>query len=244
MQMIGLGTIVNSAAIVGGGLVGLLCGKALSGRFQKTILAGMAACVIFTGIAGTLQEMLRVLPNGKFEVHGAMMMVVSLAVGALLGEALSLDDHFERFGEWLRRVTRNQKDFAFVNAFITASLTVCVGAMAIVGSIEDGCSGTHDILFLKAALDCVIVMVMAAAMGKGAIFSAIPVFVLQGTVTLLARFLSSVLTPAALSNLAYVGNILVFCVGWNLINGKKRIRVVNLLPALLIAVIWAFAVGS
>ena len=240
--MIGLGTIVNAGAIVGGGLVGLLCGKALSGRFQKTILAGMAACVIFTGIAGTLQEMLRILPNGRFEVHGTMMMVVSLALEALLGEALNLDDRFERFGEWLRRVTRNQKDFTFVNAFVTASLTVCIGAMAIVGSIEDGVSGAHDILFLKAALDCVIVMVMAAAMGKGAIFSALPVFVLQGAVTLLARVLASVLTPAALGNLAYIGNILIFCVGWNMINGKKRIRVANLLPALLIAVIWALVI--
>ena len=240
--MIGLGTIVNAGAIVGGGLVGLLCGKALSGRFQKTILAGMAACVIFTGIAGTLQEMLRILPNGRFEVHGTMMMVVSLALGALLGEALNLDDKFERFGEWLRRVTRNQKDFTFVNAFVTASLTVCIGAMAIVGSIEDGVSGAHDILFLKAALDCVIVMVMAAAMGKGAIFSALPVFVLQGAVTVLARVLASVLTPAALGNLAYIGNILIFCVGWNMINGKKRIRVANLLPALLIAVIWALVI--
>ena len=126
-----------------------------------------------------------------------------------------------------------------IGAFVTASLTVCIGAMAIVGSIQDGILGDHATLFAKAVLDLVIIMVMTASMGKGCIFSAIPVGILQGSVTLLARLLQPVFTDAALSNLSLVGSVLVFCVGLNLVWGKK-IRVANLLPSLLIAVIWAF----
>ena len=118
-------------------------------------------------------------------------------------------------------------------------MTVCVGAMAVVGAIQDGLSGDCATLLAKAVLDFVIVLVMAASMGKGCIFSAIPVGVVQGAITLLARLVQPVFTQAALANLSLVGSILVFCVGLNLVWGKK-ICVANLLPSLLVAVVWAF----
>ena len=168
-----------------------------------------------------------------------MMMILSLAVGAVAGELLDLEDRMERFGAWLKVKTKSESDGGFIGAFVTASLTVCIGAMAIVGSIQDGILGDHATLFAKAVLDLVIIMVMTASMGKGCIFSAIPVGILQGSVTLLARLLQPVFTDAALSNLSLVGSVLVFCVGLNLVWGK-RIRVANLLPSLIVSVVWAF----
>lgn len=235
--MHGLGTIVNVAAIVVGGLAGLLGGRRIPEQLQKTLMSAMGVSVLFVGVSGTLSQMLRA-GGGALTVQGTMM-ILSLAVGAVLGELLDLEDRMERFGAWLKVKTKSESDGGFIGAFVTASLTVCIGAMAIVGSIQDGILGDHATLFAKAVLDLVIILVMTASMGKGCIFSAIPVGILQGSVTLLARLLQPVFTDAALSNLSLVGSVLVFCVGLNLVWGKK-IRVANLLPSLLIAVIWAF----
>lgn len=235
--MHGLGTIVNVAAIVVGGLAGLLGGRRIPERLQKTLMSAMGVSVLFVGVSGALSQMLRA-EGGALTVQGTMM-ILSLAVGAVLGELLDLEDRMERFGAWLKVKTKSESDGGFIGAFVTASLTVCIGAMAIVGSIQDGILGDHATLFAKAVLDLVIIMVMTASMGKGCIFSAIPVGILQGSVTLLARLLQPVFTDAALSNLSLVGSVLVFCVGLNLVWGKK-IRVANLLLSLLIAVIWAF----
>ena len=144
----------------------------------------------------------------------------------------------EQFGEWLKKKTGNSKDKRFVEGFVTASLTVCIGAMAIVGAIEDGIAGDATILITKAILDLVIIAVMAASMGKGCIFSAIPVGILQGGVTFLARAIKPFMTVAALDNLSLVGSVLIWCVGINLVWGKK-IKVANMLPSVIVAVIWA-----
>ena len=128
---------------------------------------------------------------------------------------------------------------AFVDAFVTASLTVCIGAMAVVGSIQDGIYGDISTLTAKAVLDMIIILVMTASMGKGCIFSAIPVGIFQGSVTLLARLIEPLMTEQALANLSLTGSAMIFCVGLNLVWGKK-VRVANLLPGLIIAVIWAF----
>ena len=146
---------------------------------------------------------------------------------------------FEDFGQWLKKKTGNAKDKGFVEAFVTASLTVCIGAMAIVGSIQDGLSGDYSVLATKAVLDFIIIMVMSCSMGRGAAFSAIPVAIFQGGITALAGLVRPVMTEAALNNLSMVGNVLILCVGINLIWGKK-IRVANLLPSILIAVAAAF----
>ena len=176
-----------------------------------------ALAVLFLGIGGAMAGMLR-LSGSSLSTHGTVMMVVSLAAGAVIGEIIDLEKQFTRFGEWLKKRTGNAKDQNFVNAFVTASLTVCIGAMAVIGSIQDGMYGDHSILISKALMDFIII---------------------QGGMTLLARVLQPFMTDTAMANLSCVGSVLIFCVGVNLLFGK-RIRVANLLPALLVAV--AFAV--
>jgi uncharacterized membrane protein YqgA involved in biofilm formation len=157
----------------------------------------------------------------------------------LLGELVNIEDRFEAFGEWLKVRTGNARDKGFVNAFVTASLTACIGAMAIVGSIQDGILGDYSTLAVKSVLDFIIVAVMTSSMGKGSAFSAIPVGIFEGTVTLLASMLQPFMTDAAMANVSLVGSVLIFCVGVNLVWGK-RIRVANMLPAIVLAIACAF----
>ena len=231
--MIGLGTIINVAAIVAGGAVGLLGGKWLTKGMQETLLRGMGVCVMVVGLAGALEQMLTV-EGGKLTSGGTMLLVVSMALGGLVGELLDLDGRMERFGVWLRAKSGSEGDNRFLDAFIAATMTVCIGAMAVVGSVQDGIYGDYTILTAKALMDFVIILVMASSRGKGCLFSAIPVGIFQGSVTLLARLVEPLLTPAALGGLSLVGSVLIFCVGVNLI-WKNTVRVANLLPALLVA---------
>lgn len=230
------GTIINTAAIVAGGLCGHLFGRILKDRHQETLTMACGIGTLFLGIAGAMNYMLHhnLLPGG-----GSMLLVACLALGGLIGEILNIERWFERFGEWLKMKTGNAKDKQFVNGFVTASLTVCIGAMAIMGSIQDGISGDWSTLGAKSILDLVIVMVMTCSMGKGCAFSAIPVFLWEGGLTLLASVIRPILTETALAYLSLVGSVLIFCVGINLVWGKK-VRVANLLPAVILAVIAAF----
>ena len=236
--MIGTGTLINVLAIVVGGGIGLVGGKWLNDRTQETLIRGMAVCVLFVAIGGVMSEML-VLENGAMTTQGTLMLVISMALGALVGELLNLDGRLEGFGRWLREKSGNSRDTRFLDGFITATMTVSIGAMAIVGAVQDGIYGDYTVLAAKSLMDFVIILVMASSMGKGCLFSAIPVGILQGSVTLLARLVQPLLTEAALSNLSLVGSALIFCVGLNLI-WSKTIRVANLLPALLFAVAFAF----
>ena len=230
------GAIINTAAIVAGGLCGHLFGKLLKDRHQETLTMACGVGTLFLSIAGAMNYMLHndLLPGG-----GSMLIIACLALGGLIGEILNIESWFERFGEWLKKKTGNAKDRQFVNGFVTASLTVCIGAMAIMGSIQDGISGDWSTLGAKSILDLVIVMVMTCSMGKGCAFSAIPVLLWEGSLTLLAAVIKPILTDAALGYLSLVGSVLIFCVGVNLVWGKK-IRVANLLPAVILAVIAAF----
>lgn len=236
--MIGLGTIINTAAIIAGGVFGLLFGKLLKERHQETLSKTCGVAVLFIGISGALEGMLQVAENGLVS-QNTMLVVICLALGALLGELLNIEEGFERFGARLKIKTGNARDKLFIEGFVTASLTVCIGAMAIVGAIQDGIEGDFTILATKAVLDLIIIMVMTCSLGKGCIFSAIPVAVLQGSVTVLARLIRPLMTTAALGNLSMIGSVLIFCVGINLVWGKK-IRVANLLPSVVLAVIAAF----
>ena len=191
--MFGLGTIINVTAIVAGGVMGLLFGKKLTERYQSNLMMASALCVLFIGVSGCMEQMLKLTENG-LSSSGSMMMIACFAVGALLGEWIDLDTKMERFGEWLKEKTKSDGDNAFVDAFVTASLTVCIGAMAVVGSIRDGIYGDYSILTAKAVLDMIIVAIMTASMGKGCIFSAIPVGMFQGVMTLLAKVIEPFLT--------------------------------------------------
>ena len=236
--MPGMGTIINTLAIVAGGFFGTLFGRFLHDSAQNTLTKVCGVSTLFIAVTGALEQMLRV-ENGAIVSSGAMLMIGCLALGGLVGEWLNIEQAFERFGQWLKIKTGNAKDKGFVDAFVTASLTVCIGAMAIVGSIQDGISGDYSILATKAVLDLIIIMVMSCSLGKGAVFSAIPVAVFQGSITALAGLVRPLMTDAALSNLSLVGNVLIFCVGINLVWGKK-IKVANLLPSIVVAVAAAF----
>ena len=236
--MFALGTIVNTLAILGGGVFGALFGKMLGSRQQETLTRTCGVCSMFIGLSGTLEEMLSV-QDGHIVTSGSLLMIICLAIGALIGEMLNLEGAFERFGAWLKVKTGNAKDKRFVDGFVTASLTVCIGAMAIVGAIEDGIQGDPSILLAKSVLDLIIIAVMTCSMGKGCVFSAIPVAILQGSVTCLSKLIQPIMTEAALANLSLVGSVMIFCVGVNLV-WDKRIRVANLLPAIVIAVVAAF----
>ena len=236
--MVGLGTIINTVAILAGGLLGGLFGRFLKESTQDALTKVCGVSTLFIAISGAMEGMLTV--EGRTVVSGGAMLIIGcLAVGTFLGELLNIEGGFERFGEWLKVKSGNAKDKGFVNAFVTASLTVCIGAMAIVGSIQDGILGDYSILATKAVLDLIIIMVMTCSLGRGAVFSAIPVAVFQGSITALAGLVRPLMTDAALANLSLIGNVLIFCVGINLVWGKK-VKVANMLPAIVIAVIAAF----
>ena len=233
----GLGVLAKVLGIVGGGLLGLGCGRLISERFQKAIMMACAVAVIFLGLTGTVKEMLQIGADGGVTLVGTNCMLASLIGGAVIGEAIDLEDRMERFGHWLQQKTGSGGDTRFVEGFVTASLTVCIGAMAVIGSINDRLLSDPSVLFAKTVIDAVIVMIMTSALGKGCIFSAISVGIFQGIIFLLAGFLEPIMTPAALKSLSAVGNILIFCVGTNLF-GLPHVRIANLLPALVIAVVW------
>lgn len=236
--MVGFGTILNTLAILAGGILGGLFGKFLNENVQDGVTKACGISTLFIGVSGTLEKMLSV-ENGVVVSSGSMLIIACLVIGGIAGELLGIEDGFERFGSWLKIKSGNAKDKGFVDAFVTASLTVCIGAMAIVGSIADGLTGDYSILATKSILDLVIITVMSCSLGKGAVFSAIPVAILQGSITALAGLLRPIMTAAALNNLSLVGNVLIFCVGVNLVWGKK-VKVANLLPGIVVAVAAAF----
>ncbi len=233
--MTGLGTIINAAAIAIGGVAGHFTGRLFRPEQQKALTAACGISVMFIAIAGAMQGMLAI--DGGALVGGrSMLVVLCLAAGTVVGELAGIERGFERFGEWLKAKTGNGGDRQFVQAFVTASLTVCIGAMAIVGAMQDGISGDWSTLAVKSVLDFIIIAVMTSSLGKGCAFSAIPVLLFEGLVTLLAGLVAPVMTERAVANLSLVGSILIFCVGLNLVWGKT-IRVANMLPAVILAVL-------
>ena len=229
-----MGTIINTAAIIAGGLIGMLFKE----KQQDALIKACGVSVLFIAIAGAMEGMLSV-EEGAIHSGKGMFVVLCLALGTVAGELIGIEEWFERFGEWLKARTGNSGDRNFVNAFVTASLTVCIGAMAIVGAIQDGILGDYSTLAVKSVLDFIIIAVMTSSMGKGCAFSAIPILAFEGSITLLARLIAPVMTDAAIASLSLIGSILIFCVGLNLVWGKK-VRVANMLPAVVLAVIAAY----
>lgn len=236
--MVGMGTIVNVSAVIIGSSIGMLLNGGLKQRFQDILMQALGLSTMFLGVAGTLKGMF-VVHGPTLNTGGSMVMILSLVIGGLLGEAINIEEKIENFGEWLKQKARSSGDSKFVEGFVTATLVICIGAMAVVGSVQDGISGDATMLYTKAILDFIIVMVLASSYGKGVIFSAIPLGAFQGLITVFAHFIEPVLTQQMIQNISYVGSILIFCVGINLSFGKK-FKVGNLLPALLVAIACSF----
>ena len=233
----GIGIIANVAAIALGGVLGLGCGRFIAERVQETLMRACALAVMFLGLGGTLRTMLSANADGQLALGGVYMMITSLIVGGLIGELLNIEARMTAFGAWLKRVSGSAGDTRFIDGFVTASLTVCIGAMAVIGSINDRLLGDPSVLFTKSVLDGVIIMLLTATLGKGCIFSSISVGLFQGAIFALAGLLAPYMTDSALAGLSCVGNILIFAIGTNLL-GLPNIRVANFLPALVIAALW------
>ena len=234
--MFGLGTIVNTVAVIAGGLLGLLLKNGIAKRFEKILMQALGLSTIFIGAGGVLKYML-VMENGSLTTRGTMLLIFSLVIGAILGQLLDIESKLERLGDKLKSAVGAKNDNRFVEGFVTASLIVCVGAMAIVGSMQDGLSGDSSMLIAKSLLDMVLVAVLASGYGVGPIFSALPILVYQGAITVIAALFGAIISPQLIETLSFVGSALIFCVGVNLVR-EKTFKVANMLPALLIPVLW------
>lgn len=233
--MIGFGTITNTAAVILGGVLGLLLKNGVVKRFEKILMQALGLATIFIGVSGVLKYML-ILENGTISTQGTILLILSLAIGCLIGQWLDIASKMESIGIKLKAMAKVKNDNRFVDGFVTTSLIICVGAMAIVGAMQDGLSGDSSMLMAKSLLDFVIVAVLTAAYGIGAAFSAIPIFVYQGIITLIAALFGAVISDGLIAQLSFVGNALVFCVGVNLVQ-EKTFNVANMLPALLIPIL-------
>ena len=238
--MIGLGTLINVAAIVVGGGIGLAGGKRLSSRAQQTLIRGMAVCVLFVAIGGVMEEML-VVENGALRTRGTLMLVVSIALGGLMGELLDLDRRMRTLGDWVQtkteRLVKGDSGAPSISeGFVTASLLFCVGAMAIVGALQDGLTGDHSTLFAKSLLDGISSIVFGASLGLGVSFSAVAVLIYQGLIALLASFLAPLLGDAVIAEMTCVGSLLIVALSLNML-GLTKIKVMNLVPAILLPIV-------
>lgn len=235
----GIGTVANCIAVILGGLLGMVFKKSLKERFQETLIKSMGVAVIFIGAAGAIGRFSDLRGDENETLH-IIFMVAALALGSFFGELINIQGLTEKFGAWLKIKTKSEKDNKFIDGFVSTSLTVCIGAMAVVGPIQDAVSGDPATLFTKSVLDCVIVMVMASSLGKGTVFSVIPLAAFQGSITALAALIAPVLTELAVTNISFIGSMMIFCVGVNLFADKQVIRVANMLPALIFTVLFSY----
>ncbi|MCL2664441.1 MAG: DUF554 domain-containing protein [Defluviitaleaceae bacterium] len=235
--MPGLGTIVNIAAVLVGGGVGLLLKKIMAVRFTDTILQGMGLAVIIIGVCGTVGATFIVI-DGGLDARFTLVMVLSLAAGALAGEAVNIEARLEALGRFCeKKFSKNNSNSTFAQGFITASLVFCVGAMAVVGSIEDGVNANGQILFAKSAIDAVTAAIFASTMGIGVLFSAVSVGLYQGLITLLSAYIAPYLDDGVIAQMSLTGSVLIAAIGFNMLKMAK-IKVGNLLPAIFVPVLF------
>ncbi len=228
--MILQGTIVNVVAIAAGSLVGFKAGRLLSGRLRKTLMSGLGLAVLLIGLKLSLQS------------QQPMIVIASLILGGLIGEMIGIEKRLENFGERLQK--RFSGSGKVAEGFVVASLLYCVGAMAIMGSLQDGMGDKPTILYAKAALDGVASIALASTLGIGVLFSVIPLALYQGAITLATGLMSRVLTESVMTEMNAVGGLLIVAIALDLL-GLKRLPVGNLLPAVFVAaaLMWIFGLA-
>lgn len=240
-MMAGTGTMINVAAVLVGTTAGLLLKGGMPRRFQDILYSAIGLCTLFIGISGAMAGMLSV-SGGALATQDTMLMIGSLVLGSLLGELLDIEKRLESVGEWCRaRFTggHGSGDSSFVEGFVTSSLVFCVGAMAIVGALEDGLNHDYSILFAKSIMDGVLSVVFAASLGIGVYFSAVSLAVYQGSITLLAGIVRPFLSDQVIGKMSFVGSILIFALGINLIFDRK-LKIGNMLPAIFMPLLLQF----
>jgi len=236
-----LGTIVNAAAVLAGSVAGMLLtwlarhfssllpsnSAVLGERIQTIVMQGVSLSVLYLGISGCL------------EGNNALVAIVSMVLGALIGELLDLDQKMKNLGDWVQkkteRLTHGGKA-SVSEGFVTASLLFCVGAMAIVGSLQSGLTGDHSTIYAKSLLDGISSIVFSASLGIGVAFSAVAIFLYQGSITLLASFLQPLLSDAVIAEMTCVGSLMIVALAFNML-GMTKIKVMNLVPAIFLPIV-------
>lgn len=227
-----LAVFVNAATVILGSILGVLLKKRLKEEYTKTIIACMGICTMVIGITGAIAT------------SNIIIVIVSLVLGTIIGELLKLEKRLDSAGDWLKSKLPQSGDSRFTEGFVSASLLFCVGSMSIMGSIEAGLQGNYDITFAKSAMDGIMAVTFAATMGIGVAFSALTVILYQGGLTLLAGVIAPILSDPVVTEMSAVGGVMLIATGMNIIGlTKERIRVGNMLPALIFPVIW-FAVAG
>ncbi|MDO4633535.1 MAG: DUF554 domain-containing protein [Eubacteriales bacterium] len=231
-----MGTIINMIAVIAGGILGNLLGGKTIRKYETSLMNALGLCTLYIGASGTLSKMFTI-SNGVISTSGSMLVIISLIIGTIVGEFFQIELHLEQFGNRIKKAAHADGDSRFIEAFMSNALVICVGAMGIVGSLENGMTGDFSTLTAKAALDFMISLIFASTLGVGAAFAAIPLGIYQGSITLLAHFIAPFMTTAMISDLSMVGSVMITGVGINLI-WNKGIRLANMLPAILIPVIY------
>lgn len=224
--MILIGTIVNTVAVLGGSTVGLLLKKGIPEKFSDIMMKGVALCTLYIGISGALKG------------ENTIILILSMVLGAIIGELLDLDGKLNRIGGMIERKFKKEGEtVSLAQGFVSASLLFCVGAMTIVGSLQSGLSGDHEMLFTKSVLDCISSIVFASSMGIGVLFSAIFVFGFQGAITLGARALAPVLTDSVVAEMTCAGSVIIIALGLNML-GLTKLKVMNYIPAIFLPILF------
>ena len=235
-----LGPAVNALVVVLCSLIGCFLIRGIPERFEEILKKGLGLAVIYFGIRGSLEN------------QRPLLLVMSLVIGAILGELIDIDKWMNRLGLWAeKKLTRNDdkpgrisagatSKKSFAQGFVTASILFCTGSMAIVGSMQSGLEGNHQMLYIKSILDGTISIVFAASLGIGVLFSAIPILVYQGGIALLAMAVKELLTPEIITEMSSVGNLLVAAIGLNFVclSDGKQIKVANFIPAIFIPLVY------
>lgn len=219
-----LGTIVNVMAIALGGIVGILLRKGIPEGYKTTIMQGLGLCVFIIGASGAMKT------------SNILIVIICIALGSVIGEALAIEDKLNRLGQWIeKRAPKGEGSVA--KGFVTASLIFCVGAMAIVGSLESGLTGNHQTLYAKSLIDGISSIVFASSLGIGVVFSAAAVLVYQGLITLSATWAKVFLTTAVINEMSAIGGVLIMGIALNIMDIKK-INVGNMLPAIFLPILY------
>ncbi len=229
------GTLINCAAVAAGGAIGLLFRKGIKESYTDSIYKSLGIAVLVVGLNGVISNMIK-SENGVLSSSGELLLVVFIVIGTFIGELLRLD---ARFSGFCNKVEKKLKKGGFASGFINGTLLFCVGAMAIVGSIQDGLTGDSSILVVKSALDFTAAIIFGATLGFGVIFSFIPLFLYQGGITLLAGQLDSILQGEVMNQVCYVGYAIIMAIGFNFLL-EKKFKTLNMLPAIVLPVVYHY----
>lgn len=229
------GTLVNAVAVIVGGLIGILLKKGIKERYTLSINKALGLAVLIIGINGVIANMFT-SDGGSLSSSGELLLVVFLVIGTFIGEILKLD---ERFGKFCKGIENKFSSDGFASGFINGTVLFCVGAMSIVGSINDGLTGNSSVLFVKSALDFVNAVIFGATLGYGVIFTFIPILIYQGGISLLAGTLSGILQGELLEQICMVGYAIIMAIGLNFLL-KDKFKTLNMVPALLLPVAYHY----